>query len=34
LKAHKRLVLVRRAPLERQAKFALSNRVAQTAEAA
>jgi hypothetical protein len=34
LKAHKRLVLVRKALLERQAKFALSNRVAQTAEAA
>src|SRR6202163_1331229 len=34
LKAHKQLPLLRKALLERQAKFALSNRVAQTAEAA
>ena len=34
LKAHKQLPLLRRALLERQAKLASSNRVAQTAEAA
>jgi putative transposase len=34
LKADKQLPLLRKALLERQAKFALSNRVAQTAEAA